>query len=416
VAVIRPELVLNRPSPGCKVSVILLDWGVRESFHTLEYLNRQTAARSDYELIWLEFYARKPEGLRRLVESGVDGRPALDKWVVAGYPDEYLFNKHRLYNVGILASEGEICVICDSDAIFTPGFIERVIRAFQETPRAVVHLDEVRNWDPNYYPFRYPSLEEVRGEMCFNWNGTVTKGIDNSLDMLHEANYGACMAARRDVLIEVGGADEHLDYLGYVCGPYEITFRLVNAGFEERWLRDEFLYHTWHPNVNGINTDYHGPHDGRMMSTRALEARIVGRVRPCVESPWVARARGGERLGLDELLRLLAEREEPKWRAGEQPTEWDGVFWLERDYHGFNLFLHKDRWYGLPLHAGVYDPAKAHRYRVIVEAETQIFVRQQVDYYNALPKDFWGRLRTQPLHLLPSRIVRRLGKEVARLF
>jgi hypothetical protein len=153
-----------------------------------------------------------------------------------------------------------------------------------------------------------------------------------------------------------------------------------------------------------------------MMSTRALEARIVGRVRPCAENPWVARARGGERTGLEELLRLLAEREEPKWRAGEQPAEWDGVFWLERDYHGFNLFLHKGRWYGLPLHEGVYDPAKARRYRVMVEAETQIFVRQQVDYYNALPKDLWGRLRTQPLHLLPSRIVRRLGKEVARLF
>src|SRR4051812_15251306 len=85
----RPELVLNRPRPGCKLSIILLDWGVRESFHSLEYLDCQTAARSSYELIWLEFYDRKPQGLRRAAA-------ALDKWIVAGYPDDHVFHKHRL--------------------------------------------------------------------------------------------------------------------------------------------------------------------------------------------------------------------------------------------------------------------------------------------------------------------------------
>ncbi len=147
-----------RAKPGCKVSVILIDWGVRESFHGVEYLNRQTAARTDYELIWLEFYDRKPNGLRKIVENGVDGLPALDQWVVAGYSHDGVYSKHRLYNIGILAAQGEICVICDSDAIFTSTFIEKIIQAFAETPRAVIHLDEIRNNDHSFFPFRYPSL------------------------------------------------------------------------------------------------------------------------------------------------------------------------------------------------------------------------------------------------------------------
>ena len=48
----------------------LIDWGVRESFHSLHYLNRQTVDRADYELIWLEFYNRKPLALTDLVASG----------------------------------------------------------------------------------------------------------------------------------------------------------------------------------------------------------------------------------------------------------------------------------------------------------------------------------------------------------
>ena len=157
-----PEMVLKRVKPGCKVSVILIDWGVRESFHGVEYLNRQTAARSDYELIWLEFYNRKPDGLRKTVESG-SRRPArfgsMDRGRLRATMASY--SKHRLYNIGILAAQGEICVICDSDAIFTPTFIEKIIQAFAETPRAVIHLDEIRNSDHSFFPI--PLSQSGRG-------------------------------------------------------------------------------------------------------------------------------------------------------------------------------------------------------------------------------------------------------------
>lgn len=94
------------------------------------------------------------------------------------------------------------------------------------------------------------------------------------------------MSALREDLINIGGADEHIDYLGHICGPYEMTFRLVNAGKKEVWHQEEFLYHTWHPGTDGKN-NYLGPHDGRNVSTTALKAKITGRVMPIVENPAI---------------------------------------------------------------------------------------------------------------------------------
>src|SRR5207248_9744049 len=104
--------------------------------------------------------------------------------------------------------------------------------------------------------------------------------------------YGACLAARRADLLSIGGADEHPDYLGYVCGPYELTFRLLNRGRRERRLATEYLYHTWHPGQNMFNAEPHGPHDGRFLSPRALHARSTGRVRPFLPNPCVCRGPG----------------------------------------------------------------------------------------------------------------------------
>jgi len=94
------------------------------------------------------------------------------------------------------------------------------------------------------------------------------------------------MCALREDLIAIGGADEHMDYLGHICGPYEMTFRLVNAGKKEVWHQEEFLYHVWHPGSDGRH-NYFGPHDGLNVSTTALEIRRSGRVMPLVENPAI---------------------------------------------------------------------------------------------------------------------------------
>src|SRR5438874_5839439 len=151
------DFVVKHAKPHAKVSVILLDWTVRESFHSLQYLNQQTVDRSRYELIWIEFYDRQPPALLDAVrEAEAAGRPLVDKLVVMNHPRDVIFHKHRMYNLGIVLAEGEICVICDSDAMFTPTFIEKIIAAFEANPQSVVHLDEVRSVDRRFYPFNFP--------------------------------------------------------------------------------------------------------------------------------------------------------------------------------------------------------------------------------------------------------------------
>ncbi|HLJ10056.1 MAG TPA: glycosyltransferase, partial [Planctomycetaceae bacterium] len=272
-----------------------------------------------------------------------------------------IFHKHRMYNLGVALAEGEICVICDSDAMFTPTFIESIIGAFEQQPRSVVHLDEIRSASREFYPFNFPTFDEFLASHCPNWSGRSSKGLSKSNDMLHEANYGACMAARRDDLIAIGGSDEHLDYLGYICGPYELTFRLVNAGCTERWLGHEYLYHTWHPGESGFNIDFQGPSDGRGMSMRALEARDSGRVQPAQENGAIRALRENPRLVRRAALAHLESPEDEQWRCTARMAASDRApAMIEAGFLGkFDVYFHRHAWYALAPGGQPFDPIKA---------------------------------------------------------
>ena len=413
------EFIIDHAKPEAKVSVILLDWSVRESFHSLHYLNQQSVDRSRYELIWIEFYDRRPQALIQAVQAAEDaGRPLIDKLVVMNYPRDVIFHKHRMYNLGIVLSEGDICVICDSDAMFTPNFIQSIITAFEQDPHSVVHLDEVRSASRQFYPFNFPTFAEFLATRCPNWTGRTTKGLDHSADMLHEANYGACLAARRDDLIGIGGSDEHLDYLGYICGPYDLTFRLVNAGCSERWLTDEYLYHSWHPGESGINIDYHGPSDGRGMSSRSLAARKSGAIQPGLENGAIralrtahaaapvaefVRIHGSDedctrtltssatrerhtptpispecelsRLDRAAALQQLESPQDEQWReAVRSASAADAPQLIKKAFHGtFDVYCYRGCWYGIATCDETFDPvkAKAGFYELCLRAQTR---------------------------------------------
>lgn len=259
-----------------KVSLILLDWSVRESFHLLHYLSLQDVDRDLFEVIVIEFYSTVSSAIEAHAEQ-------VDTWALLRMPEECYYHKHLMYNAGILLARGEICVICDSDAMVRPGFIRSIISSFDANPGIVLHIDQFRNSRRDLYPFCYPSFEEVTGRGCINHVSGITRGLADDRDTIHSRNYGACMCARRADLIAIGGADEHVDFLGHICGPYDMTFRLVNKGHTEVWHRSEFMYHTWHPGQAGEN-NYLGPHDGRHVSTTALDALRERRVMPLVEN------------------------------------------------------------------------------------------------------------------------------------
>ena len=302
------EIIHKSSVASPKVSIIFIDWSCRESLHSLDYLADQTVSRDEYEIIFVEYYSRRTgEVSRRLENARAGGRPdPVDQWIIMGMPDDLYYHKHLMYNVGIAASRGEIVMIGDSDAMFRPTFIQSMLETFDLNGDVVLHYDEVRNTNRKYYPFNYPSFEEVIGEGVRNWRDGTTTGLLDLDDPIHLLNFGAAFCARRKDLIKIGGADEHTDYVGYVCGPYELTFRLENFGRVMIWHGSEFLYHTWHPGVNG-GGNLVGPHDGKHVSTRALLAKEIGRVFPWRENRAIQRLRQTEDLSFESLVADLVD-------------------------------------------------------------------------------------------------------------
>ena len=118
-----------------KVSLILLDWNVRESFHFLKYLSTQSVPRHQFEVILIEYYS----GISKPAQ---DHRDQIDSWVLLEMPEDLYYHKHLMYNAGIILSRGEICVICDSDAMARPTFIKTIIDEFEKNKNLVVRRTE----------------------------------------------------------------------------------------------------------------------------------------------------------------------------------------------------------------------------------------------------------------------------------
>jgi hypothetical protein len=220
------------------------------------------------------------------------------------------------------------------------------------------------------------------------------------------------MAARRGELLRIGGSDEHRDYLGFCCGPYEMTFRLQNRGRRERWLTNEYLYHTWHPNQTSFNSDYQAPHDGRFLPLRALHARATGQVQPYRPNAAVVRD------DLTQFLRDVAERPEPDWVVGAQPQEQAPfVYQVDREDRGFRLYVQQGRWYGVPVGQSF----ATDRWDVL-RADDEESLRQQIDAIRGSDRTpprpsrlerFRRDLLGEPIHQLPRRVWRKVRSRVA---
>lgn len=281
-----------------KVSLVLLDWGCRESFHTLEYLNHLVTPRDNYEVIWVEYYDRQPSEIVSTIERYEShGLPSpIDTWIIMDKPKGEVFRKHVMNNLGLLHSRGEIVAFMDSDAITSTTFVETLLLEFNDDPDVILYIEEIRTGDKRFYPFAYPNYKEII-PFASNLANGVPLGMRNfrcglleDPSLIHWRNYGACFAARCDDLLKVGGWDEHDDYTGYIAGPYEMSMRLEWAGKRERWSFRELLWHVPHPGNDGID-NFSGPHDGKGVSTTAMRILETRRTLPLCENPEIRRLR-----------------------------------------------------------------------------------------------------------------------------
>ncbi len=282
-----------------QVSVILLDWSVRESFHTLEYLSRQRCDRNNFEIIWIEFYDHRPEHLESMIErnGALAIPPPIDTWIRLHHDRGQHYHKHVMYNLAVLNARGAIVCILDSDAILQTTFISTIIDQFEGREHLALHFEQIRSANTHLYPFNYPLIEEINGPGCMNARGgvpngfqTCAKSLKEDPNLWHVYNYGACFCTRKDDFIRYGGADEHEDYMGHICGPYEMTARMVNAGIDDLLHPTHYLYHAYHPSQGGVG-NYCGPNNGRGMSTTAMKIPHTGRIMPLKENPQIREAR-----------------------------------------------------------------------------------------------------------------------------
>lgn len=265
-----------------KVSIILLDWSCREHFNALDWLTQQSISREQYELIWIELYDRVvPEVMK-----------SADTVITCG--QKGLYHKHIGYNVGILEALGQIIVICDSDAIFPPDFVSSILKTFQKKNerhmRSLVLMHH--EWRTSFrYPEILSSTEELK-DTRWNWWPVVP-------------NVGACMSVLKKDAIRLGGFDEHRAYRGYLCGPYELGWRMVNAGIPEIWHElTTALWHFAHPDPVGTNKikssikillENRYPHVD-LHAILAVNAFSTGRLLPLEECPEIFKKRMSNRM------------------------------------------------------------------------------------------------------------------------
>jgi hypothetical protein len=264
------------------VSLLLLDWSVRERFQALDYLSRQTVPRDRYELIWIELYDRViPEAMEKA-----------DMVMTCG--QRGLYHKHFGYNTGLLQARGRIITICDSDAVFPPSFIESIIRSFEaDSP------GELRPLVLMHYQYRSPS--PYPDEPC------AAADLSRFQWMELWPNVGACMSVRKEDALRLGGFDEHESFRGYMCGPYDLGWRMVNLGIPEVWHDPSVaLHHFAHPDpyatylkpfTRKLWREIAHPHiDGHAL--KAVEAFSTGRLLPLKENPDIHALRmAGRQIG-----------------------------------------------------------------------------------------------------------------------
>ncbi len=266
------------PSP--RLSIILLDWGCRERFTTLDWLLRQDVPKDQYELIWVEVYDRLADEVMKKAD------------VVITCNQQGIYHKHVGYNAGLLRARGELICVCDSDAVFPPDFVRSVFRSFRidrgepAVPLVLMHYE----WRTSLlYPEDLTDTETLKDRARWQWWPLIV-------------NEGACMTVRRADAIRFGGFDEHRSYRGYLCGPYDLGWRLINAGWPEVWHDEAVaLWHFAHPDPIGTNGQQASlkqllekayPHiNGHALT--AVEAFSTGRFLPLRENPdiWALRMR-----------------------------------------------------------------------------------------------------------------------------
>lgn len=142
-------------------------------------------------------------------------------------------------NVGLAAANGRHLVLLNSDTVVTDGWLERLVRAAENNPRAglvgavsnnISGLQQISN-----VAYDQESLVGLAGFAAAE-AATHTGRVDRILRVT-----GFCLLIKRELLARIGGLDEVFGIGNYEDNDYCLRAHL--AGFECLIARDCFVHH-----------------------------------------------------------------------------------------------------------------------------------------------------------------------------
>lgn len=218
-------------SKSLKISVLMVDGSFRERFHMIDYLNKQSFPKKDYEMIWVEFYKRvslkltKKKNLQIITLNNKKDKP---------YHSSFCFNE------GIRRSRGRVLVIIDADQAVGKNFLQTIWQEHKECKDLVMYMqrqDELKKDHQGSKSYKIKYLRKV----CRLTNPT---------------NYGGCLTVRKKWLLKVNGYEQDPLFSGLHANGKDLYTRFKNLGLKIKWHPSELTYHPWHPGTRVPSDSY----------------------------------------------------------------------------------------------------------------------------------------------------------------
>ena len=207
------------------LSVVTWDAGFRESYHTVNFFNRQTLAKEKFEFVWADYYSTINPELSEKIEAMGNGRTfcfgGAGKWHLG-----------QCLNAAVRESRADLIVIPDGDIVVEENFLSEVLRCYENKCQDLVLY--FRRWD------------ELKPAEDRQKVGVSLPMLRETCKLNNPINYGGCLVIPKTCFDYVRGYEEHGLFSEAGANGMELYVRLKNAGFHIMWHPAHKIYHPCH--------------------------------------------------------------------------------------------------------------------------------------------------------------------------